>query len=129
MTSDSNKWEAVNLGILADFRNEINYDKDNFGKGIKVINVRNFQDYSFATFDDLDEVNPVGLVRQTALLQNGDIVFVRSDGNRELIGRSLFILNIEEPITHSAFTIRASFTSKKALPRFYAYLFRSSLIR
>lgn len=123
------KWDKVALGVLAEFRNGINYNKDNFGKGIKVINVKDFQDYSIASFESLDEVNPSGVIKEKDLLKNGDIIFVRSNGNRELIGRSLFILGIQEPITHSAFTIKLRFTSNRVLPRFYAYLFRTSFMR
>ena len=36
-------WKKVPLGTLTEFRNGINYNKDNFGKGIKVINVKDFQ--------------------------------------------------------------------------------------
>jgi len=123
------KWAKVALGVLAELRNGINYNKDNFGKGIKVINVKDFQDYSIASFEGLDEVNPSGVIKEKDLLKNGDIIFVRSNGNRELIGRSLFIQGIHEPITHSAFTIKLRFTSNRVLPRFYAYLFRTSLMR
>ena len=77
-------WQTVPLGTLADFRNGINYTKKNFGKGIKVINVRNFQDYSYATFDDLDEVNLAKVIKQEDLLKKNDIIFVRSNGNRQL---------------------------------------------
>ena len=123
------RWETVALGNLAEFRNGINYNKDNFGRGIKVINVKDFQDYSIASFEDLDEVNPSGVIKEKDLLKAGDIIFVRSNGNRELIGRSLFIKDIQESVTHSAFTIKLRFTSNGVLPRFYAYLFRSSLMR
>ncbi len=123
------RWETVALGNLAEFRNGINYNKDNFGRGIKVINVKDFQDYSIASFEDLDEVNPSGVIKEKDLLKAGDIIFVRSNGNRELIGRSLFIKDIRESVTHSAFTIKLRFISNQVLPRFYAYLFRSSLMR
>ena len=123
------KWKKVRLGQLADFRNGINYSKKNFGRGIKVINVKDFQDYSFARFDDLDEINPEGIIREESLLKDGDILFVRSNGNRELVGRSLYIRHITERISHSAFTIKARFSNDQAMPRFYAYLFRSPLIR
>ena len=123
------RWETVALENLAEFRNGINYNKDNFGRGIKVINVKNFQDHSIASLEDLDEVNPSGVIKEKDLLKAGDIIFVRSNGNRELIGRSLFIKDIRESVTHSAFTIKLRFTSNLVVPRFYAYLFRSSLMR
>jgi type I restriction enzyme, S subunit len=123
------KWETVPLGSLAEFKNGLNYSKKNFGKGMKVINVKDFKDYTFAKLDDLDEINPKGIVREKDLLQEGDILFVRSNGNRELIGRSVFVAGLKERISHSAFTIRGRFVSQKAHPRFYAYLFRTPFIR
>lgn len=127
--SISTKWKVVPLGTIAQFRNGLNYTRENFGRGLKVINVKDFQNHLIASFDNLDEINPDGIVREESFLREGDIVFVRSNGNRELIGRSLFIEKINKPVSHSAFTIKLRFTSNNAFPKFYAYLFRSSLIR
>ncbi len=129
LTNLSYQWKRIKLGDLAVFRNGINYNKENFGKGLKVINVKDFQDYSYANYYELDEINPNGILKEEDLLKNNDIIFVRSNGNRELIGRSLFVKNCNENVTHSAFTIKVRFTSNSAYPLFYAYLFRTSLIR
>ncbi|OEU42993.1 hypothetical protein BGV40_06390 [Methanosarcina sp. Ant1] len=107
MKDATGDWKRVPLGTLAEFRNGINYSKDNFGKGVKVINVKDFQDLSLAPFKDLDEINPEGVVKEESFLHEGDIIFVRSNGNRQLIGRSLFVNNPPEKVTHSAFTIEA----------------------
>jgi type I restriction enzyme S subunit len=122
-------WPKVPLGKLAEFRNGVNYNKSNFGNGIKVIGVSDFQDHVRASFDHLEQINPEGVVREEHLLRDDDILFVRSNGNRELIGRSLFVSGVRENVTHSAFSIRLRFTSSQCCPRFYAYLFRSVLIR
>jgi type I restriction enzyme S subunit len=123
------RWPTVPLGTLGAFRNGVNYNKSNFGTGIKVIGVSDFQDHVRASFDQLEEINPEGVVRTEHLLRNGDILFVRSNGNRELIGRSLFVSGLQEDVTHSAFSIRLRFAAPQCCPRFYAYLFRSTLIR
>src|ERR1035437_7917750 len=123
------KWRKTPLGTLAEFRNGVNFSKENFGTGIRVIGVSDFQDNVRASYDQLDEINPEGVVRKEHLLKNGDILFVRSNGNRELIGRSMFVDRLQEGITHSAFSIRLRFVSEECHPRFYAYLFRSHLIR
>lgn len=123
-------WPTVELGRIAEFRNGINYNKSNFGAGIPVISVKDFWERSFPQYDGLEEINPDGVVRPEHLLRNGDILFVRSNGNRELIGRSLFIRNLPpRPVTHSAFTIRVRLTSGAADARFFAYLFRSPVVR
>jgi type I restriction enzyme, S subunit len=127
--TSSSQWKYVPLGSIGKFRNGINYNKSNFGTGIKVVNVKDFQDRIIIPVRDLDEINPTGVISKESVLKNGDIIFVRSNGNRQLIGRSLFVNNLQEKITHSAFTIRVRFTSDLAFPRFYSYLFRSSIMR
>jgi type I restriction enzyme S subunit len=123
------RWPLVPLGTLAEFRNGINFSKANFGSGIKVIGVSDFQNNVMASFDNLEQINPEGVVRKEHLLKNGDILFVRSNGNRDLIGRSMFVDGLHDGITHSAFSIRLRFVTETCHPRFYAYLFRSHLIR
>jgi type I restriction enzyme S subunit len=122
-------WSIVELGDLAEFRNGINYNQNNFGTGIKVIGVVNFQNYIKPRYNELEEVNPEGVVKDEDILQDNDILFVRSNGNKNLIGRSLFIESPPEPVTFSGFCIRTRFTSNQVFPRFFAYLFRSDLIR
>jgi type I restriction enzyme, S subunit len=123
------RWPLVPLGTLAEFRNGVNFSRANFGSGIKVIGVSDFQSNVRASFDNLEQINPEGVVRKEHLLKNGDILFVRSNGNRDLIGRSMFVDGLHDGITHSAFSIRLRFVSETCHPRFYAYLFRSHLIR
>ena len=129
MTAAKTKWPTKRLGELAEFRNGVNYNKSSFGVGVKVVGVSDFQDYTKPRYAELEQINPKGIVTERNILRDGDIVFVRSNGNRELIGRSLFIEQPPEEITHSAFTIRLRFTTHDVLPKFYAYCFRAPLIR
>ena len=122
-------WPTKRLGDLAEFRNGVNYNKSSFGVGIKVVGVSDFQDYMKPRYDQLDQINPEGIVSERNILRDSDIVFVRSNGNRDLIGRSLFIEHPPEDVTHSAFSIRLRFTSRDVYPKFYAYCLRSPLIR
>jgi type I restriction enzyme S subunit len=122
-------WRTIELQRIAAFRNGINYTKASFGRGFKVINVNDFQDYTVPIYETLDEIKPEGVITEDSVLRDGDVLFVRSNGNRELIGRSLFIQSPPEPVTHSGFTIRVRFTSSEVVPRFYAYAFRTRLVR
>src|SRR5262245_18010950 len=105
------KWARKRLGELAEFRNGVNYNKNSFGVGVKVVGVSDFQDYTKPKYAELEQINPEGIVTERNILRDSDILFVRSNGNRELIGRSLFIEQPPEEITHSAFTIRLRFKS------------------
>jgi type I restriction enzyme S subunit len=123
------KWPTKRLGELAEFRNGLNYNKSSFGVGIKVVGVPDFQDYTKPRYAELDQINPDGIITERYILRDGDIVFVRSNGNRALIGRSLFMEQPPEEVTYSAFSIRLRFTSHEIHPKFYAYCFRTPLIR
>jgi type I restriction enzyme S subunit len=121
-------WPEVSLGDIAEFRNGLNYTKDNEGEGLRIINVKDFGDKSVPNYEDLAELNPNNILRDEALLKDGDIIFVRSNGNKDLVGRSLFIIDPPGNVSFSAFCIRVRL-DKAVNPRFYAYFFRTPNFR
>jgi type I restriction enzyme S subunit len=124
-------WPTVALGSLATFRNGLNYTKEARERGgLPIVGVKDFQDRVTLDTAGLEELDGSKIDCGDTLLQQGDILFVRSNGNRELIGRSMFVaLEPPRPTTYSGFSIRLRFQSKQADPRFYAYLLRGSVIR
>ena len=123
-------WRVAKLGTLAEFKNGLNFSAESWGRGLKIIGVSDFGDRIFPDYQRLDEINPSGVVREQDMLEEDDIVFVRSNGNRQLIGRCLHIRGLPEPVSHSGFTIRLRFKvgSGVHVP-YFVYLFRSDLIR
>lgn len=91
-----------------------------------MVSVGDFQAHLHAPLDILDEVQLDTPLSEDYLLRFGDILFVRSNGNPDLVGRSLLIPLTREPITFSGFTIRARIQDEKALPQYCAYFFKSS---
>ena len=122
------EWQTVSLSDIAEFKNGINFTKQSKGRQVKIIGVRHFQDHTIAPLDDLDEVVAESSFDKSYLLQEGDILFVRSNGNKALVGRSIMIPEVAEDITFSGFTIRCRL-NKQAFPLFYAYLFKSEYYR
>jgi type I restriction enzyme S subunit len=121
-------WSEVPLGELAEFRNGLNYTKENEGTGLRVINVKDFGDRCVPEYESLGELNPQGILREEALLEDGDVIFCRSNGNKDLIGRSLLISHPPCNVSFSAFCIRARFHDKTQA-RFYSYFFRTPHFR
>lgn len=78
---------------------------------------------------ELEQINPKGIVRDDNVLRDGDILFVRSNGNPALVGRSILVRLGGQKVTHSAFTIRCRLTQKGAVPLFYAYMFKTRAMR
>lgn len=122
-------WETVTLGDIAEFSNGVNFDKSAYTKGVKLIGVSNFGERFKPDYYELEEIKE-DVVRKNDYLQNGDIVFVRSNGNKALVGRCMLIDNAPVPVTYSGFCIRCRFTDTNNYdPVFFTYHFKSVMFR
>ena len=124
-------WEEFRFGQLAKFKNGLNYNQDNAQdnaeKGLKIIGVSDFQNFFSISYEKLNQLSGFDNIDESYLLKESDIIFVRSNGNKALIGRALFITNIySEKVTYSGFAIRARITSSSIIPIIAAYLFQRS---
>ncbi|MGE1048014.1 restriction endonuclease subunit S, partial [Bacillus sp. GMs2/1] len=118
-----------NFGEYANFKNGLNYNSEQVGEGLKIIGVSNFKSHMTIGYQGLDELRGFERINPEYLLNDSDLLFVRSNGNKELIGRVLLIEKIKEPISFSGFTIRARIINSAINARYIAYLFNASLIR
>jgi len=118
-------WPLIQLSEICLFKNGLNFDKTSSGNTLKIIGVSDFQSNLYVPLDDLDEVHLASPLGDDYLVKEGDILFVRSNGNPELVGRSLFVPTPREPTTFSGFTIRGRITDARALPLFFAHFFKS----
>ena len=123
------RWEKIALREVADFRNGINFDKSAYSSGVKLIGVSNFGERFSPDYEELQEVDPK-VVRSDDFLIDGDIVVVRSNGNKELVGRCMLITEPEYSVTYSGFCIRARIRDTNQYdPTFFTYYFKSSAFR
>jgi type I restriction enzyme S subunit len=122
-------WEKVKLGDIATFSNGINFGKDAYSSGVKLITVSDFGNLYYPDYASLNEVDEK-VLRKNDYLKDGDIVFVRSNGNKELVGRCMLISNPPAPVTYSGFCIRARLNDTQLNdPHFFAYYFKSQIFR
>ncbi len=124
-TERGDGWQTVPFGEIAAFRNGINFTKSSRGTPIKILGVKDFQNHYWAQFEDFDSIVPEGLVPDPDTLIEGDIVFVRSNGNPDLIGRCLLIGQLPERTTHSGFTIKARLQQDSVLPAYLCHFLKS----
>ena len=124
------KWLQVKLGDIADFSNGINFDKSSYCEnGTYLIGVSDFGEELFPDYSTLRHIDST-IVRECNLLKDGDIVFVRSNGNKALVGRSMLIKNPPKNTSFSGFCIRARIKNHESFdPLFFAYLFKNEKFR
>jgi len=118
-------WPIIQLGEICTFKNGLNFDKTSSGHTVKIIGVSDFQANLYAPLDRLDEVQLAAPLGDDYLVKAGDILFVRSNGNPDLVGRSLFVPTPRKPTTFSGFTIRGRIQDARAMPIFFAHFFKS----
>lgn len=121
-------WEAKKLEEIGEFKNGLNFSKDENGHSIKFLGVSDFQNKKSIASDQLDCISLSECVQEDYLLKTGDIVFVRSNGKKELIGRSVKMY-ITEPTTYSGFCIRCRITDEKVDKDYIAILLKTPIIR
>ena len=105
-TQKEEGWAEKKLGDIATFRNGLNFTKNSKGELIKIVGVKDFQNDFWVPMDQLQSVRIDGELSELDALQNGDILTVRSNGNKDLIGRCILADQVPDKISHSGFTIR-----------------------
>ena len=100
-------WVSVSLKDLGESKNGLNFHRDDEGYNIRVLGVGDFKDKT--VMRSLEAIEKVSLSAEPdldCLLQNGDIVFVRSNGSKELVGRNLLVYPNDIRVSYSGFCIR-----------------------
>ena len=122
------EWREYKIEDIATLSNGINFGKAAYSKGIKLIGVSDFKDRMYPDFNSLQEVD-AKVVRTSDYLKYGDIVFVRSNGNKELVGRCMMV-NKEIPVTYSGFCIKLRLNDTTSFnPVFLTYLCKTQQFR
>jgi type I restriction enzyme S subunit len=122
-------WPTCPLGEMAEFRNGINFTKSSRGDRVRIVGVKDFAGNVTVPFDQLAEVVTEGRLADADTIRSNDILFVRSNGSIDLIGRCLLVEELPEPTTHSGFTIRARLKRKDVLPEYLCRVLRANATR
>ena len=123
-------WEEKSLGQLGDLKNGMNFAHNEKGVDLHFLGVGDFGDRF--SVDDVNELQMISLNQQPSedyLLKDGDVVFVRSNGNKQLVGRSLVVYPGDNPTTFSGFCIRFRKSLKEIDEKFLVYLLKSENTR
>lgn len=105
-------WSTKPLLEMGYCKNGMNFRAGDSGIEIHCLGVGDFKDYS--VIDGTEHLPTISLNEappMESMLQDGDIVFVRSNGNKALVGRCLVVYPHHTPTTYSGFCIRYRLTN------------------
>ena len=101
------EWPCGKLGDIGDLRNGVNFKAADSGYEVKCLGVGDFKDrYAICDTTLISAVTLNGEPNEKQILRDGDIVFVRSNGNKQLVGRCVAVFPGSSRITFSGFCIR-----------------------
>ncbi|MDE1253573.1 restriction endonuclease subunit S [Vibrio aestuarianus] len=100
-------WEVSTLNNFGSFKNGMNFSKGEIGNQVYCIGVGDFKSFDriFGT-SRLSTINLNEMPDNGYLLQDNDLLFVRSNGNKALVGRCVSVHPGSEEVTFSGFCIR-----------------------
>jgi type I restriction enzyme, S subunit len=128
-TQKGDGWVDTKLGDIATFRSGLNFTKISKGESIKIVGVKDFQNHFWIQEEQLESVTIDAELKEIDILHKGDILTVRSNGNKELIGRCILANDIPEKTSHSGFTIRIRIEREDIYPQFIVHFLKSRELR
>jgi len=123
------EWEGKRLGDIAEFKNGLNFTRQSRGQNLRMVGVGDFQDNSVVPTEALQSVTIDGKLSDDYLIRHNDILTVRSNGSKDLVGRCMLVPEIDGAISYSGFIIRIRFDIREISPRFLLRFLKSSETR
>ena len=127
--ANSKNWNISSLLSIGYCKNGMNFHTGDNGVDIRCLGVADFKNLSVIDgTENLPIVSLNELPSKDSMLKDGDIVFVRSNGNKALVGRCLLVYPHNIPTTYSGFCIRFRLTSKQVMPEYLLRVLKSDSI-
>jgi type I restriction enzyme S subunit len=123
-------WNVHKLGELGSLKNGLNFSAEETGYEIPCLGVADFADrFSIRGVDRLSVVGLAERPKSELFLRDGDIVFVRSNGNKKLVGRCLVVYPHDDELVFSGFCIRYRLESKILRVPFLVWTLKQASMR
>lgn len=123
-------WSIKSLLEMGYCKNGMNFHTGDSGIELYCLGVGDFKDYSI--IDGTDQLSKISLNEmppEESMLQNGDIVFVRSNGNKDLVGRCVLVYPHDVQTTYSGFCIRYRLTSREVNKNYLLRVLKTDSMR
>ena len=122
-------WREVQLGEFMEFKNGLNTKKENYGSGVKFVNVMDVFSHNYLYENDV--IGSVQVTKKQLVdysVKYGDILFNRTSETFKEIAMSSVYLDKKEIIL-GGFVIRGRQKSNILIPEYSAYCFQAHTVR
>ena len=124
------KWITKSLRDMGTCKNGMNFRYNESGVELNCLGVGDFKDFSIITkVSILPIISLNEMPSKEYLLKDHDIVFVRSNGNKALVGRSVAIYPGDIPTTFSGFCIRYRITDEDIITSYLLSVLKTDSVR
>lgn len=107
-------WEILKLGCEGEFKNGLNYNRSESKGNIKILGVGDFKQFNLIEdFNNVEKIECEQKKYKEYLLKDGDLVFVRSNGSKDLVGRCVMVYPHEQKVVYGGFCIRYRLNKKQ----------------
>lgn len=123
-------WISQSLLDFGSCKNGMNFGANENGIEIKYLGVGHFKELSI--IDGVDNLSTISLMQAPSkeyLLKDEDIIFVRSNGNKNLVGRCVVVYPGDVALTFSGFCIRFRKSSDKLMTIYLLYVLKCASVR
>ena len=122
-------WKRVTLGDLFEFKNGLNSEKENFGHGVRFINIMEILKHDFLVAENIPgRINVDQKRNKENIVEYGDVLFNRTSETPDEVGMTSVYLDTE-PVVFGGFVIRAKPKSNELNDLFKKYCFSSEMFR
>jgi len=124
--SNPKGWKIDSLNNYGSYKNGLNFGKGETGNQVLYIGVGDFKQLS--KIDDISKLSTIQLNQLPSddyFIKDGDLLFVRSNGNKELVGRCVVVYPKGKQITYSGFCIRYRVEKLELTGPYLVHLFRT----
>ena len=122
-------WVEKKLGEVSEFKNGLNYNKSSGGQTLPVVGVADFQENYTVPLSELQSATIDGDLADNYAIQPNDILTVRSNGSKHLVGRCMLVGEVDEVVSYSGFIIRIRFDAKVIFPQFLLHFMKCQVTR
>lgn len=123
-------WKVNKLSEFGNCKNGLNFNSKKNECNIKCLGVGDFK--NFSTIKNIELLQTISIEKKPTkeyLLQNGDIIFVRSNGSKKLVGRCVEIYPNKKEVTFSGFCIRFRLSTDLILIPYLLHVLKSKSMR